>query len=53
MAEIRSNAASVEFRNVTKIYGKDEAPAVNNLSMEIEDEEFLVVVRCPVRPDLR
>jgi iron(III) transport system ATP-binding protein len=36
MAEIRSNAASVEFRNVTKIYGKSNLPAVNDISLNIE-----------------
>jgi iron(III) transport system ATP-binding protein len=36
MAEIRSNAASVEFRNVTKIYGKGGSPAVNDISLFIE-----------------
>jgi multiple sugar transport system ATP-binding protein len=36
--------ARVIFDQVTKVYAKDDAPAVNNLSMEIEDEEFLVVV---------
>jgi multiple sugar transport system ATP-binding protein len=34
----------VIFDQVTKIYGAGEQPAVNNLSFEIEDEEFLVVV---------
>ncbi len=32
------------FDSVTKQYNPNEAPAVDNLSMEIEDEEFLVVV---------
>ena len=36
MAEIKSNAASVEFRNVTKIYGKSKTPAVNDISLFIE-----------------
>ena len=36
MAEIRSNAASVEFRNVTKIYGRGKTPAVNDISLFIE-----------------
>jgi iron(III) transport system ATP-binding protein len=36
MAEIRSNAASVEFRHVTKIYGRSKTPAVNDISLAIE-----------------
>ncbi|MEW9807047.1 ABC transporter ATP-binding protein [Mesorhizobium sp. ZMM04-5] len=36
MAEIRSNAASVEFRDVTKIYGKSRTPAVDDVSLKIE-----------------
>ena len=36
MAEIKSNAASVEFRHVTKIYGKSTVPAVNDISLFIE-----------------
>ena len=36
MAEIRSNAASVEFRHVTKIYGRSKTPAVNDISLVIE-----------------
>ncbi len=36
MSEIRSNAASVEFRNVTKIYGRSKTPAVNDISLFIE-----------------
>ncbi len=36
MAEIRSNAASVEFRSVTKIYGRGKVPAVNDISLHIE-----------------
>ena len=36
MAEIKSNAASVEFRNVTKIYGKSKTPAVSDISLFIE-----------------
>ncbi|HLU34210.1 MAG TPA: sn-glycerol-3-phosphate ABC transporter ATP-binding protein UgpC [Thermomicrobiales bacterium] len=32
------------FDNVTKIYPGNDTPSVNSLSMEIEDEEFLVVV---------
>jgi len=36
MVEIRSNAASVEFRGVTKIYGRGKTPAVDNVSLHIE-----------------
>jgi iron(III) transport system ATP-binding protein len=36
MAEIKSNAASVAFRNVTKTYGKSRTPAVNDISLDIE-----------------
>jgi iron(III) transport system ATP-binding protein len=36
MAEIKSNAASVEFQGVTKIYGKSTVPAVNDISLFIE-----------------
>jgi iron(III) transport system ATP-binding protein len=36
MAEIKSNAASVEFRKATKIYGKSKTPAVNDISLTIE-----------------
>jgi multiple sugar transport system ATP-binding protein len=34
----------VIFDNVTKLYGGGGAPAVANLNLEIEDEEFLVLV---------
>ena len=37
MAEIKSNAASVEFRNITKIYGKSKTPAVDGISLTIAD----------------
>ena len=36
MVEIRSNAASVEFRGVTKFYGRSKTPAVDNVSLSIE-----------------
>ena len=36
MIAIRSNAASVEFRGVTKIYGKSRVPAVDDISLFIE-----------------
>ncbi|MGX9576524.1 MULTISPECIES: ABC transporter ATP-binding protein [Mesorhizobium] len=44
MAEIRSNAASVEFRNVTKIYGKSKAPAVNGVSLFIEAGKLVTLL---------
>lgn len=34
----------VIFDNVTKVYAGNDTPSVANLSMEIHDEEFLVVV---------
>ncbi|MBA2289542.1 MAG: ABC transporter ATP-binding protein, partial [Chloroflexia bacterium] len=34
----------VIFDGVSKIYGAGEAPAVSNLSLEVENEEFLVLV---------
>ena len=36
--------ARVIFDNVTKRYGGNPVPAVNDLSMEVEDQEFLVLV---------
>ena len=36
MAEIKSNAASVEFKNVTKFYGASKVAAVNDISLSIE-----------------
>jgi multiple sugar transport system ATP-binding protein len=36
--------ARVIFDNVTKIYSSGEEPAVSNLNLEVEDEEFLVLV---------
>ena len=36
--------ARVIFQNVTKLYGGNPVPAVNDLSMEVEDQEFLVLV---------
>ena len=44
MAEIRSNAASVEFRNVTKIYGKSKTPAVNDISLSIEAGKLVTLL---------
>ncbi len=34
----------VIFDNVTKLYGHGEEPAVSNLNLEVQDEEFLVLV---------
>jgi multiple sugar transport system ATP-binding protein len=36
--------ARVIFQNVTKLYGGNPTPAVADLSMEVEDKEFLVLV---------
>jgi multiple sugar transport system ATP-binding protein len=36
--------ARVIFQNVTKMYGGNPTPAVADLSMEVEDKEFLVLV---------
>ena len=36
--------ARVIFQNVTKLYGGNPTPAVRDLSMEVEDKEFLVLV---------
>jgi multiple sugar transport system ATP-binding protein len=36
--------ARVIFENVTKLYGGNAAPAVNDLNMEVMDREFLVLV---------
>ena len=36
--------ARVIFQNVTKLYGGNPIPAVNDLTMEVEDQEFLVLV---------
>jgi len=36
--------ARVIFQNVTKMYGGNPMPAVDNLNMEVEDKEFLVLV---------
>jgi iron(III) transport system ATP-binding protein len=44
MAEIRSNAASVEFRNVTKIYGRGPVPAVNDISLFIEAGKLVTLL---------
>jgi iron(III) transport system ATP-binding protein len=44
MAEIKSNAASVEFRNVTKIYGRSKTPAVNDVSLLIEAGKLVTLL---------
>ena len=44
MAEIRSNAASVEFRNVTNIYGKSKSPAVDDISLFIEAGKLVTLL---------
>ena len=36
--------ARVLFQNVTKLYGGNPIPAVSDLSMEVEDQVFLVLV---------
>ena len=36
MTEIRGNAQSVEFRNITKIYPGTKVPAVNQVSLDLE-----------------
>src|SRR5207344_3082317 len=36
--------ARVIFQNVTKLYGGNPTPAVADLSMEVDDKEFLVLV---------
>jgi iron(III) transport system ATP-binding protein len=44
MAQIKSNAASVEFRNVTKIYGRGQNPAVNDVSMFVESGKLVTLL---------
>ena len=44
MAEIRSNAASVEFRNVTKIYPRGKVPAVNDVSLTVEAGKLVTLL---------
>ncbi|MBS3650002.1 ABC transporter ATP-binding protein [Pseudaminobacter sp. 19-2017] len=44
MVEIKSNAASVEFRGVTKIYGKSKVPAVNDISLLIETGKLVTLL---------
>ncbi|MCO5162090.1 MAG: ABC transporter ATP-binding protein [Mesorhizobium sp.] len=44
MVEFKSNAASVEFRDVTKVYGRGPAPAVNNISLFIEAGKLVTLL---------
>ncbi|WP_274627120.1 ABC transporter ATP-binding protein [Arvimicrobium flavum] len=44
MAGIKSNAASVEFRNVTKIYGKSKVAAVSDISLAIEAGKLVTLL---------
>ncbi len=44
MAEIKSNAASVEFNDVTKIYGKAKTPAVDGISLAIEAGKLVTLL---------
>jgi iron(III) transport system ATP-binding protein len=44
MAEIRSNAASVEFRHVSKTYGKSKVPAVSDISLSIESGKLVTLL---------
>ncbi|MGE0279888.1 MAG: ABC transporter ATP-binding protein [Rhizobiaceae bacterium] len=44
MAEIKSNAASVEFRKVSKIYGKSGVPAVNDVSLFIDAGKLVTLL---------
>ncbi|MBA8905779.1 ABC transporter ATP-binding protein [Aminobacter ciceronei] len=41
---IKSNAASVEFRAVTKVYGKSPAPAVNDVSLFVEAGKLVTLL---------
>ncbi|AMS40575.1 ABC transporter ATP-binding protein [Aminobacter aminovorans] len=41
---IKSNAASVEFRDVTKVYGKSPVPAVNNVSLFVEAGKLVTLL---------
>ena len=44
MTRLKSNAASVEFRNVTKVYAKGAAPAVNDISLLIEAGKLVTLL---------
>ena len=44
MAEIRSNAASVEFRGVSKVYPRARTAAVDNISLAIEAGKLVTLL---------
>jgi iron(III) transport system ATP-binding protein len=44
MAEIKSNAASVEFRNVSKFYSKSKVAAVNDVSLSVEAGKLVTLL---------
>jgi iron(III) transport system ATP-binding protein len=44
MVKIKSNAASVEFRDVTKIYTKGAKPAVDNVSLTVEAGKLVTLL---------
>ena len=44
MAQIKSNAASVEFRNVSKFYGKSTVAAVKDVSLFIEAGKLVTLL---------
>jgi iron(III) transport system ATP-binding protein len=44
MAKIRSKAASVEFRHVSKYYGRSATPAVSDISLFIEPAQLVTLL---------
>ncbi len=44
MAQIKSNAASVEFRSVSKFYGKSKVAAVNDVSLNVEAGKLVTLL---------
>ena len=44
MSVIKSNAASVEFRNVTKVYSGSKVAAVDNISLDIEAGKLVTLL---------
>jgi iron(III) transport system ATP-binding protein len=44
MPEIRSNAASVEFRHVTKTYARNKSPAVDDVSLSVKAGELVTLL---------
>jgi iron(III) transport system ATP-binding protein len=44
VAEIRGNAASVEFRGVTKVYPRARTPAVDDISLHIEAGKLVTLL---------